>query len=337
MALSRRSLMGLFGLAAFSPRLAAEPDRPSDSASPLATALWFTHRFGSPGALIAANDRELKLKLTAALGKSAALSWEAVGEFFDKDTFKAHAGNGATISVERMGQLLREKRPQSRADMNAKTRAHADLLTTQYDMIEEAHRKRAEELIAWVVDRYRSGKHVGVVTVCTGNTRRSMLSATMGNVAAAYHGLPEVRFYSGGTTPDAINSRTIATLKEIGLEIEPTGKEAARGKQGRANPVYRVTWGKGLETREFSKVYTDAQNPQSDFAALLVCGEADTACPTVAGASARIPLPYLDPKSFDGAAFESAKYAERRDDIGRFMLSAFMQVRRRLDVGANEK
>ncbi|AWM41163.1 hypothetical protein C1280_32025 [Gemmata obscuriglobus] len=329
--------MGLFGLAALPPRLTAEPKRLSESPSPFTTALWFAHHFAAPGALTAGNDRQLKLKLTAALNKSPELPWEVANEFFDKGVLKALGDGGAPISVEKMGHLLREKCPQSRKDMFVKARLHADLLTTQFDMIEDAHQKRAEELVAWVVEHYRAGKPLGVIAVCTGNTRRSMLSATMGNVAAAYYGLPDVCFYSGGTDPDAINPRTVATLKEIGLEIEPTGKEATRGKKGGANPVYSVTWGKGLATREFSKVYSDPLNPQSGFAALLVCSEADTACPKVTGAAVRIPLPYLDPKSFDGAPFESAKYAERRDDIGRFMLSAMMQARRRLERDGTHK
>ncbi len=84
-------------------------------------------------------------------------------------------------------------------------------------------------------------------------------------------------------------------------------------------------------------MYSDPHNPQRDCAAILVCSEADTACPKVTGAAARIPLPYLDPKLFDGAPFESAKYAERRDDIGRLMLSVFMQLRRHLEVGSGGK
>jgi arsenate reductase len=63
----------------------------------------------------------------------------------------------------------------------------------------------------------------------------------------------------------------------------------------------------------------------------MVCSEADTACPKVEGANVRIPVPYLDPKAFDGAPFEAAKYAERRDDIGRFMLCVMMQARRQLE------
>jgi hypothetical protein len=153
----------------------------------------------------------------------------------------------------------------------------------------------------------------------------------MGNIAAAYYGLPEIRFYSGGIAPSAFNARAIATLQEIGVEVEPIGKEATRGTAGEPNPIYRVRWGQNLESQEFSKLYSDAQNPHAGFAAILVCSEADAACPTVKGADKRISAPYLDPRNFDGAPFEPAKYAERRDDIGRFMLSVLMQTRRRLE------
>ncbi|WP_171474054.1 low molecular weight phosphatase family protein [Frigoriglobus tundricola] len=334
-----------FGLAVLIPLFSAAPlvaqNDPHRSApmsgNAVATALAFAHQFAVPEALLPGRDRQLKSALISALGKSPELAWEVAGDFFDRATFRALAGDGTAISVEKMDQLVRDKVPQSRKDMHAKTRVHADLLTTQFDMIEDAHAKAGSALVDWVVKNYRADKPLGVVVLCTGNTRRSMLGATMGNVAAAYSGLSNVRFYSGGTAPDAINPRTIATLREIGIEIEPTGKEAPRGRAGLANPIYRVQWGKGLETTEFSKVYTDAHNPQDGFAALVVCSEAETACPRVTGAGARIPVLYLDPKAFDGAPFESAKYAERRDDIGRFMLSVFVQAHRRLELAEKLK
>ena len=149
----------------------------------------------------------------------------------------------------------------------------------------------------------------------------------MGNVAAAYYGMPEVRFHSGGTAPTAFNPRTVAALNAVGFEVEPTGKEAKRGEPKTENPVFRVSWGEGFETLEFSKHYGDATNPQKDFAALMVCSEADEGCPFVKGATLRLSMPYLDPKIYDGGAYESAKYAERRDDIGRLMLSVMVQAR----------
>jgi hypothetical protein len=304
---------------------AAEPN-------PVATAMAFAHLYGTPDALTPANDRALKTKLIVAVSKSPELTLEAAGDLFDKETFRTLAGGKNAISVEAMDKLVREKTPQSRKDLNAKTCLHADLLATQFDLIEEQHRKPAAELVDWIVKNYKAGQPLGVVVICSHNTRRSVLGATMGKVAAAYYGLPDVTIHSGGTDPVAINPRSIATLKEIGIEFERSGKEAARGSKGEENPVYRVKWGKGLEADEFSKKYADPANPQERFAAVMVCGEADDACPTVAGAGVRVAVPYLDPKAFDGAAFEAGKYAERRDDEGRFMLSVMMQARRRLEA-----
>jgi hypothetical protein len=119
----------------------------------------------------------------------------------------------------------------------------------------------------------------------------------------------------------------VAALKAIGFDVERTGKEAERGEPKTENPVYRVSWGEGFEALEFSKHYSDSSNPHEAFAALMVCSEADAACPVVKGATLRLSMPYLDPKIYDDGAYESAKYAERRDDIGRLMLAVMAQAR----------
>ncbi len=332
----RPHLLTLAALCVWLPPAAAQPDKPTGG-NAVATALAFTHLYGSPDALTPAKDRAVKTKLIVALGKSPELTWEEAGDFFDKTTFRALAGGKDSIPVAAMERAVQDATPRSRSDMYAKTRLHADLLSTQFDLIEDGHRKAGGELAEWVVKNYKPGKPLGVVIMCTGNTRRSVMGAAMGNVAAAYHGLPDLKFYSGGTDPDAVNPRSVAALKDVGIEIEDTGNEAPQGKKGVKNPIYRMKWGKGLETTEFSKKYTDPANPQENFAAVLVCSEADSACPMVAGAGVRVLVPYLDPKAFDGAAFEAAKYAERRDDQGRFMLSVLLQARRRLDLDGKLK
>ena len=81
------------------------------------------------------------------------------------------------------------------------------------------------------------GQPLAITCVCTGNSRRSILSATMVSVSAAYYGLSEIRGYSGGTKPSAFNERTVKTLREIGLDIASLGEEAARGDAVTANPV----------------------------------------------------------------------------------------------------
>jgi hypothetical protein len=289
--------------------------------------------YAEPQALTPSKDSQLKATLVEALhAKKPGLSWNSMREVFEKRVFQTLAGANEYITLPEMERMLHENTPRSRDDIFPKVRQHADLLTTQFDLIEEAHRVAADELVAWISANYQSGAPLGVTVICTGNSRRSILGSTMGNIAAAYYGLPDIRFYSGGITPSAFNPRTIATLKEIGVEIEPSGKEALRGTSGDANPIYRIQWGKGMETFEFSKLYSDAQNPQKGFAAIMVCSQADAECPIVKGAGKRISAPYMDPKEYDGATFEAAKYAERRDDIGRFMLSVLMQARRRLKL-----
>jgi len=329
------TLISAVVLGIFTTRISAQTAKGQSvgSGNPLVTALWFCHRFAKPDALTPGKDADLKITLISALrAKPPRLTWNAVSDVFEKSMFEKLAGDEKQIPLEKMQRMLQDTAPASRANLFPSVGRHADLLTTQFDLIDVPHRTAAAELVDWIAKKYQAGKATPVVVICTGNSRRSMLGAALGNVAAAYYGLPDLRFFSGGTSPSAFNSRTIATLKQIGLAIESTGKEAPRGKSGQENLIHRVQWGKGLEALEFSKRYTDDYNPKTGFAAILVCSEADASCPVVEGASVRISAPYIDPRVYDGAEFEAGKYAERRDDIGRFMLSAVMQARRRLEV-----
>ena len=218
-----------------------------------------------------------------------------------------------------------------------KVRVQCDLLSAQNSLISPIHFDGSERLFQAIVSQHIPGVELGVIVICTGNSRRSMLAATMGNIAAAYHGIPELRFYSGGTNPSAFNPRTIQTLEEVGVVIQPTKENATVGDAGEVNPVYMVSWGNlprmgvnRFEIKEFSKIYSDPYNPDKAFIALLVCDEADGSCPNVPGASQRIAMPFQDPKSFDGSDLESAKYSERRDEIGRVMLSIVHKAKRHL-------
>jgi arsenate reductase len=307
---------------------------------PLVRTLWLVHRYGTAKSIHPQNDQKVKGQLAKALGKDGALTLTGVQGLMDPSTFAKLAGQDGRLDAGEVRQILDTEVPESRKALLPKVAAHADLLTTSFDMIDEPHREAGEALVDWIVKNNRPGQPLHLTVICTGNSRRSILGATMGNIAAAYYGMPEIRFHSGGTAPTAFNPRTITCLKEIGIEIEPTGAEAPRGEPKTANPVYRVRWGQtgepSLEATEFSKTYLDASNPQSGFAALMVCGEADAACPVVQAAAVRISMPYLDPKIYDGGAYESAKYAERRDDIGRLMLSVMMQVRNRLVLTRNQ-
>jgi len=312
----------------------AGPSTPEQNAGPFVRALWLVQRHGTPEAADPRNDLKTKGALAKALGKTNVLTASGAKGLIDPATFSALAGPDERLEPTEVAHVVADAVPSSRKGLLPKVAAHADDLTTSFDLIDEPHRAAGERLADWIVENYRPGQPLHVTAVCTGNSRRSILAATLGNIAAAYYGMPEIRFHSGGTAPTAFNARTIATLKEIGVEVEPTGAEAPRGEPQTANPTYKVRWGEpgGLaaEAVEFSKTYFDPSNPQQGFAALMVCGEADAACPVVKGAALRVSMPYLDPKVYDGSAYEKAKYAERRDDIGRLMLAVMMQARNRL-------
>ena len=221
----------------------------------------------------------------------------------------------------------------ARQDIFPRLARHLEGLAAPLEQIGEPHRSAGKKLADWIAERYRPGAPLPVVVVCTGNSRRSMLGAMMGNAAAAYHDLPEVRFFSAGTTPSAFNPRTVAALNAVGFEVEPTGDEAPRSSPGLPNPRYRVDWGtgEGQGLVEFSKALGDAALPASGFAAVMVCDEADAGCPVVPGAACRISMPLPDPKAADDTPEEGARYAATRDALGRWMLAVLAESRRRTE------
>jgi hypothetical protein len=214
-----------------------------DDVGPLVRSLWLVQRFGTAEAANPRNDEMVKGRLSKALGKEGVLTAAGVQGLMDSSAFEKLAGADGKIDADEMREALDSNLPDTRKSLNPKVSAHADLLTTSLDMIDERHRDAGEMLSDWIAKNYRPGQPLHVTFICTGNSRRSILGATMGNFAAAYYGMPEIRFSSGGTAPTAFNPRTVASLKEIGIEIEPTGTEAPRGEPKTANPVYRVRWG----------------------------------------------------------------------------------------------
>jgi hypothetical protein len=126
--------------------------------------------------------------------------------------------------------------PDSRKRLLPAVAAHADYLTTTFDMIDEPHREAGEKLAAWIAANYQPGQSLHIILVCTGNSRRSILGSTLGNVAAAYYGMPDVHFHSGGTAPTAFNARTIACLKEVGVESSRTAAKQHGASLPRRTP-----------------------------------------------------------------------------------------------------
>ena len=113
---------------------------------------------------------------------------------------------------------------ESRARLTPCLRDHAERLSSSLEPSGAAHREAGEQLARWFAANHRTGSPLHVIIVCTGNSRRSILGSSMGNLAAAFYGMPEIRFHSGGTEPTAFNSRTATALKAIGFDVVPTNR-----------------------------------------------------------------------------------------------------------------
>ncbi|GIV31739.1 MAG: arsenate reductase [Saprospiraceae bacterium] len=189
-------------------------------------------------------------------------------------------------------------------------------LEAQFDQIPQERRAVLEKLGSWVAEQLRNNRPAHIVVICTHNSRRSHMGQVMLALAAKYLGLEDVHTWSGGTEATSIYPEVVKALERAGVPIE-------RITDG-PNPRYRLEID-GLPEAErtlFSKRFDSTPNPKENFAAVMVCSEADAGCPFVPGASARFSLPYRDPKESDGLPSMEATYDERLEQIGREFLYA---------------
>ena len=184
------------------------------------------------------------------------------------------------------------------------------LLEEQFQGIHADRRKELQELADIIKNQLIQQDSSKVIFVCTHNSRRSQLAEIWLRVAVEHYGLTNIESYSGGTETTAFNPRMVHALKEFGFELEEI--------QSGENPRYRVELqkDKGDKNVMFSKKYNDPYNPQKDFIAVMVCDQADAACPFVPGAFARVSLPYKDPKAFDNTDLEEFAYDQKVQEIG---------------------
>ena len=204
--------------------------------------------------------------------------------------------------------------------LNTSLQSYVQKVTSEFDQIPEERKRALTKLALYVSTKQKSGEPANLTFICTHNSRRSHMSQLWTQAAAHYYGVEWVKTFSGGTEATAFNPRAVKAMKKAGFEI-------STAKAG-ANPVYAVAFAKDVPSIEaFSKKYDDAANPQKDFAAIMTCSDADKNCPFIPGASLRIPIPYDDPKDFDGTAQEEAKYDERCHQIAREMFFMISKVK----------
>ena len=197
---------------------------------------------------------------------------------------------------------------------------YCDKLIAEFDVIPKERQALLEELSNYVSSKKESHQAIQLVYICTHNSRRSHFGQIWAQVAANYFNVKNVTSFSGGTEATAFNSNAINAIKRVGFDVKPLDETT--------NKRYHVVYN---ETENpiicFSKVYDDAQNPQTNFAAIMTCSDAEENCPFIPGVELRIGTTYGDPKAFDNTPLQDAKYDERCKQIALETLYVFSKVK----------
>lgn len=203
--------------------------------------------------------------------------------------------------------------------MNPKIKNYIDELVSRFDSIPNERKEILRQISNYIRSKKEQNKVVNLVYICTHNSRRSHLGQIWAKVASDYYNIDEVNTYSGGTEATAFNRNAINALQRVGFNIEK--------KTDSENPIYHVYHNdEGDPSVCFSKVYDDAHNPGSGFAAIMTCSDAEENCPFIPGVELRVGTRYDDPKEFDNTPFQDEKYDERSRQIALETLYAFSIV-----------
>ena len=194
---------------------------------------------------------------------------------------------------------------------------HLVELSNKFSSISDERKSLLGKLADYISGRRNQNSPTNLIFICTHNSRRSHLAQIWAAVAADYYDLDNVATWSGGTEATAFNINAIEALERAGFSISSSGD---------INPVYEVDFGGENALSCFSKTFDHPINPQSGFAAVMTCSDADENCPFVPGAEARIATTYRDPKESDGTGNEELVYTERSDQIALEMLYAMSLV-----------
>ncbi|MFT4983872.1 MAG: arsenate reductase [Flavobacterium sp.] len=196
-----------------------------------------------------------------------------------------------------------------------------EIRSFQFGNIPPERKTILQPLIDFIQEKVEQEQEIRLNFICTHNSRRSHLSQVWAQTAAAHFNVKMVFCYSGGTEATALFPMVAKTLEHAGFEVHPISE----GK----NPVYSIKYGDDAQPIiGFSKTYDDSFNPQSAFAALLTCSQADGACPFIAGAEKRIPITFEDPKAFDNTPQQEEKYRERSVQIATELFYVFSKIKK---------
>ncbi|MFP3834755.1 low molecular weight phosphatase family protein [Chryseobacterium sp. SIMBA_028] len=203
--------------------------------------------------------------------------------------------------------------------MNPKLSVYIEEVLSQ--KISEERKKVLQPLIDFIQEKVKNQKSVNINFICTHNSRRSHLAQIWAQTASDYFKISNIYCYSGGTETTALFPKIADTLINAGFNIWKLNEGD--------NPIYCIKYSQNaLPVIGFSKKYDDVFNPDTGFAAVMTCSQADGGCPFIAGAERRIAITYEDPKVSDDTPKQKEIYEERSLEIGVEMFYVFSKINR---------
>ncbi len=173
----------------------------------------------------------------------------------------------------------------------------------------------------YIISCLKDNGSAKLMFICTHNSRRSQFAQIWADTAVQYFDIQNIVTFSGGTEATAFNNSVLGAIQKAGLFVVVADDNTS-------NPVYKVSVRPlTLKTTLFSKTFDDPSNPEEDFCAIMVCSDADEACPVIPGAASRISLPYEDPKASDGTDLEIQTYDISCQEIARDMFFTFNYIK----------
>ena len=209
--------------------------------------------------------------------------------------------------------------------------AYCQARINEWDQITPERETILQDIAHFLADKIQRDQSIAFTVICTHNSRRSHLAQAWIYAASEWWNWSDISSFSGGTEATAFHPNAVAALRRAGFDVQQLEESS--------NPTYelKVSFQSEASTH-FSKRFDAPSNPQAAFAAILVCSDADEACPFVPGAERRFYLPFEDPKAFDGTDQVDQAYDQCAAQIAReifFIFQTADQLMTQLPTGSS--
>ncbi|MEZ4979233.1 MAG: protein-tyrosine-phosphatase [Chitinophagales bacterium] len=184
--------------------------------------------------------------------------------------------------------------------------------------ISEERKKVLDELVKAIQKSIDTFQRVHLNFICTHNSRRSIMAQIWAHTAASHYGIVSEMF-SSGMEPTMIYPGTKKALETLGFLIF---------KLENTRDNYLVKFHNYNSSFMVHSKRLDHLTLPNRYIAVMTCSDADKNCPLTFRATAKVSLPYEDPKIYDNTEEEDSRYLERAYQIGEEMFYVFSKVKK---------